>query len=350
MLAFGTGYAAVYLNPIVYWWAALVASALPYLAIALVIISPIVLWRFDWIGRALHLTALVLVVLRFVVPSLPPGASPAGPGDLVVTTFNAPVRGPHPDSLAAATVEVVRREAPDLLALQEPVVWWDEERAARRATSHAQALLDSLGYRIDTPTDMALSTERFSQPVLVSGTSSLEVQSVSQVILPPAAGSVSPTAVTRLQFSWQDRTAVLFNVHLHTTGERKPWQDEAARPLELRFWRPYVRRYRQAFRRRVHEVEQVRRLVEAETLPVLLVGDFNSTVHHWEHRFLARGLQNAFTRRGVGWGATYHSRLPLVRIDHILAGPQWTIVSARVPAAHAYSDHRPLTARLRWRD
>mgnify|MGYP006177651277 CR=1 FL=1 len=85
-------------------------------------------------------------------------------------------------------------------------------------------------------------------------------------------------------------------------------------------------------------------------LIVLVVGDFNSTMHHWEYRQVARGLRNVFTMRGRAWGATYHAALPLVRIDHILASPEWEVVSARVPTAHAFSDHRPVVARLRWRD
>jgi endonuclease/exonuclease/phosphatase family metal-dependent hydrolase len=83
-------------------------------------------------------------------------------------------------------------------------------------------------------------------------------------------------------------------------------------------------------------------------MPVLVVGDFNSTPHQWAYRHLAQGLQRVGSR-----DATFPADRPVVRIDHILAGPAWEVVDARVPVPRqdtAISDHRPVTAQLRWRD
>ena len=95
----------------------------------------------------------------------------------------------------------------------------------------------------------------------------------------------------------------------------------------------------------------IRARIEAETLPVVISGDFNATRHNWAYRHIARGFQDAFVEQGEGWSATYHSERPLVRIDHILVGPEWEVVRAYVPpSTEIVSDHRPLVARIRWRD
>ncbi len=344
-LVFLVGYASAYLPPSWFWWTGLLATLVPYAALLLLVLSPVVLWRFGWRGRSLHGVLLVLLAVRFApwsgfLPAPSPGAD-----DLVVMTFNAPVRGPDPELLAAETVALVRAERPDVLALQEPVVWLTREvPPVRRATPHLQALIDSLGYDAPLP-QRSGQVYDIEQPVVAR----FPVEERRQVVLPAGGGGRGPTYVSRVRFRWQGREAVLYNVHLHTVGEKKPWQDDDFRLFNPANWWPYLRWYRAAYRRRAWEAREVRRMVERETMPVLVVGDFNSTVHHWEYRELARGLHNAFTQRGRTWGATYHARLPLVRIDHILAGPEWEVVSAHVPSAHAFSDHRAVVARLRWR-
>lgn len=346
-LVFLAGYAAAYLPPRWFWWTGLAAVNVPYTSMLVVALSPLVLWRFRSAGRLFHSALLLLIVLRFVIPAMPLGQSEEAPGDLVLMTFNAPVRGPHPDTLRSATLQLIRQEHPDVLALQEPTVSWEGTPPQRRATAHVQALIDSLGYTLFTPPETA--GNRFEQPVLICADSALWVESVRQITLPPAAGSDKPAYVTRIQFRWQGRPAVLYNLHLHTTGERKPWQDAEPRPFDPFFWRPYLRRYRDAYQRRVWEVRQLTKLLEAETLPVIVAGDLNSTMHHWEYRQLVQGFRDAFIRRGRGWGATYHARLPLVRIDHVLVSRAWEVVTAHVPRSHAFSDHRPVVVRLRWR-
>src|SRR5690625_5969033 len=81
-------------------------------------------------------------------------------------------------------------------------------------------------------------------------------------------------------------------------------------------------------------------MIEAEDVPVIIAGDLNSTPNNLVYRRLADGRQDVFRRAGRGWGMTYHNRLPVVRIDFILVGPEWDVVDAYVPRVWL-SDHRP---------
>lgn len=96
------------------------------------------------------------------------------------------------------------------------------------------------------------------------------------------------------------------------------------------------------------------RQVHAETLsdlfaslepPVLLVGDFNGSLRDPAVRRIQGQHVDAFQAAGWGFGYTFASFLPLVRIDHVLAPGDWTVQSVRVVSRRA-SDHRALTVCL----
>ena len=336
---FAAGYLAIYLPPRLFWWAGLPASFLPYLSVLIVIVSLLggIIARRRWLV-ALAGFFLVLMILRFSDIVFSKSASERE-DDLVLMTFNAPVRGPSPEALQASTLELVREASPDLLALQEPVIW-REAAGRQRATPHLQAILDSLGYH----PPLLKRKGKVEQPVVAT----VPIRSYRQIELRGGTGD-RPAYVTRVEFAWQGRRAVLYNVHLYTTSPLKPWNVSTGL-FDWSFWRTFLIQYRQAYLRRAQEARKVRRLVEQESLPVIVTGDFNSTPYHWEHRFLSRGLRDAYQEAGQGLGGTYHSHWPLFHIDHVLVGPAWKILNARVVEERTYSDHRPVLVRLRWRD
>ncbi|HET6568866.1 MAG TPA: endonuclease/exonuclease/phosphatase family protein [Rhodothermales bacterium] len=338
------GYTSPYLPPAPFWWTGLLAAVFPYLSAATLLscVLALVLLGRRWLVP--FSIVLILVLVRFLPPARLIGPEPEpSPADLEVMTFNAPVRGPNPDSLSKVTLRLIRKVNPDLLALQEPAIWIDEGRG-RRATAHLQAVIDSLHYWAPTPRGPG-SEFTIMQPVIAR----FPLGSVTQYSLSPRAGLISPTYVTRVAFSWKGRDAVLFNVHLHTTGKRKPWQGDGMF-LDPARWREWLVEYRDAYLRRTREAKRLHALVEQERLPVIVMGDFNSTVHGWELQRMLHPLRDAFTERGEGWGGTYHARLPLFRIDHILVSPEWEVVTAYVPDMQTLSDHRPVVARLRWKE
>ena len=96
---------------------------------------------------------------------------------------------------------------------------------------------------------------------------------------------------------------------------------------------------------------QVRRLIDClareDRAPLLLMGDFN------EWLFWGRPLRWLRTHFGhIRSPATFPSRWPLLRLDHILSDPQERLVDLGVlqtPLARQASDHLPLMACYRKR-
>ena len=146
----------------------------------------------------------------------------------------------------------------------------------------------------------------------------------------------------RSRLRWQDREFVLYNVHLRSFGEQKPWNDSDVRLRDPSSWIPYLRVYRGVYARRGREADRLAERIAQETLPVVVAGDFNSTADNAHDapapdRRPAAGSPrtDAFRAKGgLTWGRTYHAERPIVRIDFVLVDPAFDVIGADVTAGH----------------
>lgn len=341
LAVFLVGFLARHIHPESLWWPQLVAIGLPYLALGVVAATGIVAIARAWKLLVVHGLVLVLLVARFV-----PFASPASePGDaLALLSFNIGHLEPFTTGQAQdVLLEVTDRFSADLYVFQDLLIRY--RRREQRIVNYPEleARLNAVGV---VPHAEALPRiETTFQPVWARRS---RVQLLEEKRIKLATDDSVSMGVTRVRFRWQGREAVLYNVHLRTFGERKPWSDPARNLASPAFWASYLRQYREAFIQRARESESIRKLMDEETLPLVIAGDFNSTVHTWSYHHLARGMQDAFVEAGKGHGLTYHARYPVVRIDHVLVSPHWEVYRAEVTPA-PYSDHRPLQVTLGWR-
>jgi endonuclease/exonuclease/phosphatase family metal-dependent hydrolase len=85
--------------------------------------------------------------------------------------------------------------------------------------------------------------------------------------------------------------------------------------------------------------------------PAVLLGDFNAPPHSRSYRLMASRLRDAQLANPNGEPqATFHTRAPVLRLDHIFVTPSVEVVAAapvRTPLAKVASDHFPLLAELR---
>lgn len=346
LAAAAVGYAAAYLSPRTFWWAQLVGIGLPLVAglVHVVALVPILAKR--WGLVAVHLVAIVLLVIRLVPFAQLAPDPPERPDDLVLMTMNVPRHGPSAERLTADVTTLLQTERPTLVGLQETGSWHRDDPPYRPViASYVSPAVDSLGYSLEIPPDWSTSL-----PILVRAAApgDFTVEDQSQTEIDDGPGDTGRTRVVRTLFRWQGRAAVHYNIHLRSFGKEKPW-DGDVHALRPSTWVPFLRRYRTVYVQRAREVEEIAERIDAETLPVLISGDFNGTPNNWAYRRLTRDRTDAFARAGLGWGATYHAEFPLVRIDYVVASPQWEVVHAEVPDVR-FSDHRPLVVRLRWRE
>lgn len=339
------------------WPLQLAAIGLPYaaLAAAAAALYAALTRRPRW---TLALAALAALVATRAWPAR--GVGPDA-GDLVLTTFNVPVPDP-PGAMADSVVALIGRTRPHVLALQDS--WVYPSGRLSDQPPHVRALLRETPYRLTRPARLVArtgwQTNSMGTPLLVrtqpssAAADAARVEVLEQTELALGEGDDASQAL-RSVMRWQGRRFVLYNVHLRSYGRPKPWSDSTVSARDPATWRPYARRYRRVFAERHVEADLLAERIAAETEPVVIVGDFNSTPDQYSLRRLRYAtagapLADAFREAaGWRWGRTYHARRPLVRIDFVLVDPTAFEVAAARTFAVTSSDHRPVEVRLRWR-
>jgi len=351
LIVVAIGLAAGSLHPRVFWWAQLLAIVLPYFVIPTLVVTAITILTRKWILFAVHVVLLLFVGLR-AFPSERFGRSikPAA-DDLTVMSFNVPQSGPSAEVLGDSMIALVHAQEPDIIGLQEAWVEGARSQRPERRPPQIEAVVDSLSYWLAVPLQMSSQSAWRSNSTAVpllfrERVGEVEVVEQTAVRLGESADPEISMAI-RTHFRWEDREGVLYNVHLRSFGDQKPWNDDI-RLLNIETWKPYLRRYRDVYRLRAEEVEALASQIDAEELPVIVLGDFNDTAYTWTFKRLRGDRADAFNVAGAGSGHTYRSDKPFVRIDFVLVDKAWEVVDAVVPDVR-FSDHRPLVVRLRWR-
>ena len=98
-----------------------------------------------------------------------------------------------------------------------------------------------------------------------------------------------------------------------------------------------------SIRERPRQVAHVLQSVNSAPVRSLVVGDFNDNPLSYTYYRLLRGRKDSFVKAGKGFGSTYRTLWPLLRIDYILYPQDLEAVSYTVPHVK-YSDHYPIIA------
>ncbi|MBX6390550.1 MAG: endonuclease/exonuclease/phosphatase family protein [Frankia sp.] len=258
---------------------------------------------------AIAATALVALHLFWTAPEAWPGGGPerapaagtASPVRLLVSNLR------YDNPTAGRLGAQVEDADPDIVVLVEAA---PEVLAAVERTG----ALAGYEYQDRQPREGAFGWAVFSRYPLTDATA------------PQAGGSPMPRMTVTLDGG---RRFTLFPVHTIAPVN----DDYAAR------WRA--------------QMAELRSLASQSSTPLVLAGDFNATRDHRPfRRLLDTGLRDAHDVANAGWGPTWNvaSMLPpLLRIDHVLASPEFAVTGYR-RGAEIGSDHLPLVVDLALRD
>ena len=100
---------------------------------------------------------------------------------------------------------------------------------------------------------------------------------------------------------------------------------------------------RRSITQRPKQVEEVIKDIDACPVRSVVLGDFNDNPLSYTVHRLLRGRRDAFVQAGKGFGATFRTFWPLLRIDYILCPRDLQAVTYEVPKVK-YSDHYPVIA------
>ena len=241
------------------------------------------------------------VARRAITQRQPPASGPV----LRVLTANLFVGRAEP----AAVIGVVRAVAPDVMFAQELTA--DKARALGQA-----GLGELLAYSISDAGSPTSRGNAIYSRLPLAACPSIPEQPWSQ-----------PTAMLCLPGGAAVRLAC---VHLHTPKT-------LSSGMGVNSWRAELRALQAA--------------ADPGGIPVIMAGDFNSTLDHAEFRRLLRnGYVDAASQAGNGlvptWGHKADRRFGLLTIDHILTDPRCAVLGTSVHRLPG-SDHRAVFARIR---
>jgi endonuclease/exonuclease/phosphatase (EEP) superfamily protein YafD len=137
-----------------------------------------------------------------------------------------------------------------------------------------------------------------------------------------------------------DRRVRLVNVHIEPPvmpDQLGPGKPSLAAQLQRRS------------RMRRCQAEALKRHLERTDFVCLVAGDFNSPPSSVVRRAIPSTFRDSFREAGEGLAYTFPQRLPLWRLDYVLARGPWKILTHRLVATPA-SDHLPIVAELDLRD
>ncbi|WP_222984607.1 endonuclease/exonuclease/phosphatase family protein [Flagellimonas meishanensis] len=136
-------------------------------------------------------------------------------------------------------------------------------------------------------------------------------------------------------------TIRVYNLHLQSfriVPELNTIKNEQSSRLFAKSRRVMLKQYEQ--------VNLVRADMEENHFKKLVVGDFNNTQYSNVYRTIKGGMQDTFLEKGQGFGRTYDLLGFPIRIDYILADPEFEVLTHQ-NFSEKLSDHYPIMATLR---
>lgn len=97
--------------------------------------------------------------------------------------------------------------------------------------------------------------------------------------------------------------------------------------------------------RRPKQVDKVFSDIGKCPVDAFVCGDFNDNPMSYTYYRMIRGRKDAFVEAGHGFGATYASLWPMLRIDYVLYPENFKAVSNEIPRL-GFSDHYPVVASI----
>jgi endonuclease/exonuclease/phosphatase family metal-dependent hydrolase len=236
------------------------------------------------------------------------------PGELRLMTYNikSATRGME------GVAEVIREAGPDIVALQEV------DRGSRRAGGLDQAA--ELARATGLPYHAHFRTrDMFGGAYGIALLSRFPVEAMEQYPLPMSQGG-EPRTVAHALLKVGGQEVSVYITHL----VHPPFRG----------------------RLRLRQSVLIASLLERDTRPKILMGDFNDGPDSTAVRLLRRNLKDVFDTSGTGPSGTFPLPLPFlpsVRIDYVLACDSFTPLRSRVLRVEA-SDHYPVVADVRLKE
>jgi endonuclease/exonuclease/phosphatase family metal-dependent hydrolase len=144
---------------------------------------------------------------------------------------------------------------------------------------------------------------------------------------------------------FQDRVVRIFTTHLESVGFNKSDYEslenmENSKDIAGKIKRSYWLRNQQA--------RILAGYIDKSPYPVIVTGDLDDVPNSFAYFAVKGNLQDAFLKKGAGFGRTIKVISPTLRIDYLFADKKFRVGQYTRPKV-PYSDHYPVIVDLKFR-
>lgn len=134
----------------------------------------------------------------------------------------------------------------------------------------------------------------------------------------------------------QEKKVRVVSVHFESNSLRRgnPF-------LPLKKFLHNIRVFEETSKIRSKQAQEILRFAKADTLPLIVAGDFNEPPHSYVYTQLKSGLKNSFDESGSGFGFTFVPQKTFLRIDHHFTNDELIVEDYKTYPKIRLSDHLP---------
>ena len=146
-------------------------------------------------------------------------------------------------------------------------------------------------------------------------------------------------------YEYNDRKFRVYNCHFESYNISMSGLLKAMAKRDKTVFSETGNKMKRSITRRPKQVDRVFSDIEKCPVDAFVCGDFNDNPMSYTYYRMTRGRKDAFVEAGDGFGATYASLWPVLRIDYILFPEKFKAVSHEIPRV-PYSDHYPVITEI----
>lgn len=137
---------------------------------------------------------------------------------------------------------------------------------------------------------------------------------------------------------YENQTIRFFNTHLESMGIRRTAYGEIL-PTETS--RTIASKIKRSYYFRSQQANMLREEIDRSPYPVVFCGDVDDVPNSYTYFKIKGSMQDAFLKKGLGFGRTYQFISPTLRIDYLMADKKFKI-DQFTTLDYKYSEHYPL--------
>lgn len=234
-------------------------------------------------------------------------------------------------------LNVVSKQMPDVICFQE---FYTRKKGAYDIVDSLKKILN-VKYYYFVP---SMKSERESMGMAIF--SRFPIQN---------SGEINFTGVTGNKSIYVDLTVKgkllrVYNVHLQSISFERvdyTYLDHVKEmEPEMGSSKRIVRMLKGAFKKRSEQVDIMKAHMRTCETPFVIVGDFNDTPASYAVTKITDSLNNAFIKKGQGFGKTYNGKFPNFQIDYIATTKDIEVMNYQIIEAKL-SDHFPVRSDIR---